>query len=138
MPRIQLRLTRIIAFRVTHQRLQNLIARRVRPLLHHQRQIPRQHSRTSRRTTRTHQNAFRINERTKHLITRGKDVHVRISHIRNAGDLPVGTDLVVADRTWERTPIYGVAGHHIRAAAIDNSVSILVIRTARNKDHAMA
>ena len=135
---VQLRLTRIIALRVTHQRLQNLITRRVRPLLHSQRQIPRQHSRTSRRTSRTHRNDFRINLRMKHLITRGKDVHVRISHIRNAGDLPVGTDLIVADHTWERIPHSRVADHHIRTAAIDNGVSLLVIRTGRNNDHAMA
>ena len=137
MPRIQLRLTRIIALRVTHQRLQNLITRRVRPLLHHQRQIPRQHSRTSRRTTRIHRNVCRIIGRTKHLITRGKNVHVRISNIRNAGDLPIRTDLVVTDHTGKRIPEPRVAGHHIRATAIDKGIRLLVVRTARHDNHAM-
>ena len=87
--RIQLRLARRVAFGVADQRLQDLVARRVRPLLHHEREIRAQIRRRSRRAIARHDHLTRIRapvERHAHARTQHRNVPVH--HIRRLLQIP--------------------------------------------------
>ena len=132
MLRIQPGLTRLIALRVTNQRLEHLIAGSLGPLLQHQRQIPRQNGGRGRRATITDFSILAVPPRiNRHVRTRRKNGHITIHHIRSGAQRPIGINRIHRYLSREIRIIQRHA-HKIIGSRIG------VVVTTRHKDNALA